>query len=332
MSRSKTTNKDYARHPELIGDLEHVEWMKRPTFRALQWIRERKESEFKKPYLEDDHVKMEHWADWPYPRYTFPPFPNFPGPIPEDPSSPWNLRPGEEEEEIVELVCPSGVFCDPANPTTIAQSGSEILTVWSCPPPRTLTAEIYGPYTDNPERWKVEELLFLGGTYWAVTVRADADACGTCCVRFIDEGIPGKTPMDWADCYLKCDTGQWNEISTGSCVIPGTGTYIGDPGYGDCVASYTYELVSGHRKQEQDTCKTGTCSNRFDCDVEDEYCEDYCAGQNADKCATCGTTTCIDKDPTHEMPYYCTYDEGTDYHTYHCHCVKALRYYEWGCA
>jgi len=209
---SSPISRDYARKPELIGDLSHVEWMKQPTFRALQWIRLRKESEFKKPYREDDHVPMEHWADYPFPVFTFPPFPNFPGPVPPA-DSPCNLRTGEAEEKEFDTKCPVFVYCCPSNPTTIVAGETEVLLVNSCPPPNTLNVSICAPLTDNPERWHIT----VGPTYlgmvqcnWAISLKADADACGVCTIKFEDPAGPYA-----AYCTLLCDTGVWTKV--GNC-------------------------------------------------------------------------------------------------------------------
>jgi len=317
MSNPKTTNKDYARRPELIGDLDYVEWIKIPTFEALNRIKERAHSEFKKPYREDDHIPMEYWADYPFPVYTFPPFPNFPGPIP-GPSSPWNLLPGEEEEGAVETGCPPICMCDPGNPETIIAGGSSVvLNVIACAPPNSVTISIH---ESNYFKVKTQPIYIEGsGAQWAFSILAEADACGICTI------IVSCSDGSGTICYLRCDNGQWVHLSAydNTCVLSGVGTASGSPPQ----QHYYYELISGYQKQWQDTQYKGAAN--YTC--SEEYCfQTYCPSFN---CTNYGDVlpcaNCVDALHTMMPMAQCTYGGGTC--SMIIYCVNELKYYEWGC-
>lgn len=235
---SSPISRDYARRPELAGKLTHVQWMKRPPFQALQRIWKRKESEFKKPYLEDEHVSMEHFPQYPWPWMPDWPFPNFPDPVPDDPDSPW--YPGEPEEEVPGVtVCPGFVMCGPGNPTTIAQSGTVLVNILSCPPPAILNVKIH-----ESNFFKIVSVTHIGGTdIWAVKVRAEADACGPCHIIATDPG-GGARGGPWSTtCTLLCDTGVWTKV--GNCRATGKLTcYVA----GGCPNGSPFNYVIGNHK------------------------------------------------------------------------------------
>lgn len=285
-------SKDYARRPELIGDMSHVEWMKRPTFRALQRIREQKESEFKKPYREDDHVPMEHWADYPFPVYTFPPFPNFPGPVP-GPDSPWVLHPGEREEEVIDTGCPPTCYCHPGNPTTIAQGGTAMLNVTACAPPNEMTVAIH---EDNYFNVRSQPAFIRGsGAQWVFTIEAEDDACGMCTMIISCSDGSGTI------CYLRCDTGNW--VQKGQCTSSGNPLcYV----VGGCPNGSPFSYIVGLDKWTfiQDTqCLKGANASTWEEPGGEWYCAGHepptvyntpykaCGGQDT-PCATSGGVDC----------------------------------------
>lgn len=201
--------RDYARKPELQDEESHVEWMKKVPYRALQWEHPTKESEFKKPYLEPDHVRMEAFPQWPFPWTPTWPHPNFPDPVPDDPNSPWFPgEPGEEEEEPG-IGCPAACWCVPSNPTTIVAGGdSVVMNVHACPPPNSVSIEIH---ESNYFKVKTQPFHMKNSPWWAFSILAEANACGLCTI------IVSCSDGSGTICYLRCTTTDWT-LQCGGCV------------------------------------------------------------------------------------------------------------------
>ena len=101
--------KDYNRKPYIEGKRgDYREMMTQPTDKAMFDQRLEKQSEFKKPYLEDDYQAMEHFYPPPFPHLDWN-FPEFKGPVPS--GGEWD-RQGIGFGRGCALTCHSPLYCD----------------------------------------------------------------------------------------------------------------------------------------------------------------------------------------------------------------------------
>lgn len=105
----KIIDRDYSRKPYIPGSKDdYREMMERPTDKAMFNQRLEKQSEFKKPYLEDDYQAMEHFYPPPFPFVDFI-FPHFKGPVPM--GGEWD-RLGVGYGTGCMVTCNSPLYCD----------------------------------------------------------------------------------------------------------------------------------------------------------------------------------------------------------------------------
>lgn len=136
--------KEYGRKPYLSKT--YYEMIRRPTKKALQNVKLQKESEFEKPYFDDEYPEMQHFAprpggdwDWPeLPQIPIPTFPGFPEVAAEMPASGWWPGPGPggappgqgrpkpspwwpdtDPRPPGDTTCPPNLECDPRNPSEV---------------------------------------------------------------------------------------------------------------------------------------------------------------------------------------------------------------------
>jgi len=345
-----------------------------------------KESEFEKPYLDENPRKMHldfPWPDWPSH--------SLPGPLPDIPGGP---TPGLSLCAITcytPLDCDEPIWCHPsiwcgADPmcnlcswlvegatsgysphpfggsaheswgidiwidTELLEGGEALIRVQMrdpcgnlcgedvevtckvCPPDVVMTwdsslsaetviagnsAGVYVKDGLGPYSWSVVGTDFsIAPTTEGVSnlLVAGAGACGTATITVTD--YCGDTAVG----YVRGTTGQWVTKSVGSCVVPGTGTFVAEVGL-QC----TYEFVKDNKKQIQYTRNIGICTGDGCCDA---YCE------NATYCITgINCANCIDPFDSACWPYT-QFPHGylvSAPNTWRCFCPSYFEYQEWEC-
>ena len=151
------------------------------------------------------------------------------------------------------------------------------------------------------------------------TLIADSTACGAATITITDKnGAPVKG-------YGRCTAGQW-VLKGHYCGLGGSVDYYYDYDTLCGEQCFYFELISGNKKQYQETAATFGGKHE-DCGLVPAICTEW----NMNNCPEdYRDDNCIDGVFSAFYPYVCVPDSHPP-NAYACFCVHKLSYYEWEC-